>query len=525
MKKFLHLSIIITILILGCSNPDQKKSKSQSNIEDLTRYVNPFIGTGAHGHTFPGASMPFGMVQLSPDTRLEGWDGCGGYHYSDSVVYGFSHTHLSGTGVPDYGDILLMPTVGEIKVKNGAENPDEGYASRFSHKNESASAGYYSTFLDDYQIGVELTTSKRVGFHKYTFPESSDANIIIDLKHRDKVVESEINIIDETEIEGFRRSTAWANDQLIFFVAQFSKPFNDYKISLDDEFIDGEKISGNNIKAVVLFDTNSGEEIMVKIGISAVSIDGARKNLETEIPHWNFLEVKQEASDTWNKELNKIMVRGGTTEQKTTFYSALYHSYLVPNLFMDADHQYRGREFSNHIAEGFDYYTIFSLWDTFRGEHPLFTLTQQNRTNDFINTMIAQYEQGGRLPVWELAANETECMIGYHSIPVIVDAYMKGIRGYDVEKAFEAMKHSAELDHFGLKYYKEKGYIPAHEESESVSKTLEYAYDDWCIAMMAKELGKLDDYERYIKRAQSYKNIFDPSTGFMRAQMKWIVVL
>jgi len=518
MKTIYLPFFVITILILGCSNPEPKKT-DHSIDDDLTQYVNPFIGTDAHGHTFPGASMPFGMVQLSPDTRLEGWDGCGGYHYSDNVVYGFSHTHLSGTGVPDYADILLMPTVGDIKIENGSDNPDNGYASRFSHENETATAGFYTTYLDDYQVGVELTVSQRVGFHKYTFPENSQSNIIIDLLHRDKVVGSELRVIGENEIEGYRRSTAWANDQVIYFVAQFSKSFNEARVYIDDISSEGKNGKGKNIKAAFIFDTGENETILVKVGISAVSIEGARKNLEAEIPHWNFDEVKNEAKKTWNNELGKIRVKGGTKEQVITFYTALYHSFLVPNLFMDIDKQYRGRDFQTHSAEGFDYYTIFSLWDTFRGEHPLFTLTQQKRTNDFIKTMLAQYEQGGRLPVWELAANETECMIGYHSIPVIADAYLKGIRDYDVEIAFEAMKHSAELDHFGLKYYKKKGYIPAHEESESVSKTLEYAYDDWCIAIMAKDLGKMDDYETYIKRAQSYKNIFDPTTGFMRAKM------
>jgi predicted alpha-1,2-mannosidase len=515
--KYVNLLLIFQLVIIwGCADQHHNNRTSGS---DLTQYVNPFIGTGAHGHTFPGASVPFGMVQLSQDTQLEGWDGCSGYHYSDSIVFGFSHTHLSGTGVPDYGDILIMPTVGEIKLNNGRDNPDKGYASRFSHENEYATAGFYSTFLDDYRIGVELTASKRVGFHKYIFPESNESNIVIDLNHRDKVVESEINIVSDTEIEGFRRSTAWANDQLVYFVAQFSKPFDDYGISMDDNIIEGVSGKGENVKAFLTFETKADEEILLKVGISAVSLEGARNNLKTEIAHWNFDQVKDEAKEAWNKELNKIIVKGGSKSQKITFYTALYHAYLVPNLFMDVDGQYRGRDLLNHKAEGYDYYTVFSLWDTFRGEHPLFTITQQQRTQDFIKTMLAQYKQGGRLPVWELAANETECMIGYHSIPVIVDAYMKGIRNFDAELAFKAMKHSAELDHFGLKYYKEMGYIPAHEESESVSKTLEYAYDDWCIAIMAKELGKMDDYERYFKRAQSYKNIFDPTTGFMRAKM------
>ncbi|MCF8368347.1 MAG: GH92 family glycosyl hydrolase [Bacteroidales bacterium] len=518
MKKYAYYLFILITLTYGCSGPDIKSTQTGAE-NDPAKYVNPFIGTDGHGHTYPGATMPFGMVQLSPDTRLEGWDGCSGYHYSDSIVYGFSHTALSGTGVPDYNDVLFMPVTGEIKLNNGAENADEGYASRFDHKNEIATAGYYKTFLDDYGVTVELTTSKRVGFHKYTFPKTETASIIVDLKHRDKVIESYIHVVSDTEIEGFRRSTAWASDQYFYFVARFSEPFKNYGLAENDILADQKRVEGENTKAYFQFDVNNQNTLYVKVGVSAVSTEGARKNLEAEIPHWDFEQVKTEARVAWNSELNKIQVKGGTEEQKITFYTALYHAFIVPNLFQDVDGSYRGRDLQVHKTKDFDYYTVFSLWDTFRGEHPLFTLTQQKRTIDFINTMIKQYEEGGRLPVWELAANETECMIGYHSIPVIVDAYMKGIRGFDIEKAFEAMKHSAELDHFGLKYYKEKGYIPAHEESESVSKTLEYAYDDWCIAIMAKELGKSEDYEKYIKRAQSYKNLFDPSTGFMRAKM------
>ncbi len=523
MKKIFPLSVLVFVLVItGCNNvkhSDSENTRSSVPNEDLAKYVNPFIGTGGHGHTYPGASLPFGMVQLSPDTRLEGWDGCSGYHYSDDVVYGFSHTHLSGTGVPDYADILFMPTTGEVKLNNGRDDPDKGYASRFSHKNEKATPGYYETFLDDYEIKVELTATKRAGFHKYTFPTGEESNIIIDLKHRDKVVDSWFRVVSNTEVEGFRRSTAWADDQYIYFVAKFSKPFKKYGIAKDDKLTKHKELEGENIKAFLTFDTKENEDVLVKVGISAVNGEGAWDNLEKEIPGWNFEKVKSEARNEWNRELNRIVVKGGTEDQKTVFYSALYHVFLVPNLFMDVDGDYRGRDLKVHTAKGFDYYTVFSLWDTFRGEHPLFTITERKRTVDFIKTMLAQYDDGGRLPVWELAGNETQCMIGYHSIPVIVDAYMKGIRDFDVEKAYEAMKHSAGLDLYGLRAYKEYGYIPAEDESESVSKTLEYAYDDWCIAQMAKSLGKEDDYKLFIQRAQSYKNIFDPAVGFMRAKM------
>ncbi|MBT3933342.1 MAG: glycoside hydrolase family 92 protein, partial [Bacteroidetes bacterium] len=510
MKNYLVVIVSMLALFLSsCSNKNQV----------LTDYVDPFIGTGGHGHTYPGATLPFGMVQLSPDTRLTGWDGCSGYHYSDSIIYGFTHTHLSGTGCSDYGDILLMPYTGELLFENGSDG-NKGYSSAFQKKNEKAEAGYYQVLLDDDHIDVELTCSKRVGFHKYTFNEVDTGRIILDLIHRDVLIDSEIKALSATKIEGVRKSSAWARNQQLFFAIEFSKAFFNNDIEVRVDTTKGHEFNfGNGSKAVYQFVLEKDKTIMVKVGISAVSKEGAWKNLEEEIPHWDFEQVKNEANESWNKELSKIVVEGGTKEQKTIFYTALYHAMLAPDLFMDVDGQYLGRDLQIHQADGFDYYTTFSLWDTYRAEHPLLTIIDQKRTNDFINTFVKQYEQGGSLPVWEFAANETMCMIGYHSIPVIVDAYLKGIQDYDVEKVYEAMKHSANLGHLGLEAYKKYGYIPADQEPESVSKTLEYAYDDWCIAQMAKDLGKEDDYKYFIKRAQSYKNIYDKSTGFMRA--KW----
>jgi predicted alpha-1,2-mannosidase len=483
------------------------------NAQDVTKYVNPFIGTGGHGHTFPGASMPFGMVQLSPDTRLTGWDGCGGYHYSDSILYGFSHTHLSGTGVPDYCDVLIIPTVGDVKFKNSE------YSSSFSHYNESASPGYYSVLLGKYNIFAELTATRRVGFHRYKFPESNSSNIILDLVHRDEVLESSIQIIGNDEIRGLRRSKYWAKNQYVYFVIKFSKPFKRCGIADNDILLsEVPEANSKSLKAFVTFDTKKDEEILVKVGISAVSTDGASYNLNDEIPNWDFEKVRINAKTEWNKELGKILVEGGTDDQKTIFYTALYHSFLAPNLYSDVDGNFRGRDFEIHKTDGFDNYTVFSLWDTYRAEHPLLTIIDQKRTNDFINTFLAQYEYGGLLPVWELSANETFCMIGYHSIPVIIDAYVKGIKGYDVQKIYNAMKHSSETNLYGLESYRNLGYVSQDKEHESVSKTLEYGYDDWCIAQMSKSLGFQEDFKKYIQRAQSYKNIFDPSTGFMRAK-------
>lgn len=514
MKLLRPIFIILAIALFSCNN--QKKESID--------YVDPFIGTGGHGHTFPGASVPFGMVQLSPDTRLEGWDGCSAYHYSDNIVYGFSHTHLSGTGCSDYGDILFMPFCGKIYFNNGLKNGvDSGYASHFNKNNEKASPAYYSTFLDDYKIKVELTATKRVGFHKYTFNNPENAHIILDLKHRDKVISSSLKIVSNTEISGKRISHAWAKEQHIYFVARFSQPFSDAFISNGDVLKrnilkkDISISSGKNIKAVFNFDVEKNIPIFLKVGISSVSVQGAINNLNAEIPDWDFDTIRASSENLWNNELKKIAVQGKEKDKKI-FYTALYHSFLAPNIFMDVDGKYRGTDLKIHNAEDFTNYSVFSLWDTYRATHPLFTIIEQKRTNDFINTFIHQYENGGQLPVWELAGNYTGCMIGYHSIPVICDAYMKGIRNYDVEKAYQAMKHSAMQDHLGLKSYKNLGYIPGDKESESVSKTLEYAYDDWCIALMAKALKKDNDYKYFIKRAQSYKNIFDPETKFMRSK-------
>ncbi len=509
MKKI--TSVLIAFLMLSGVLMAQKS---------LTSYVNPFIGTGGHGHTYPGATMPFGMVQLSPDTRLEGWDGCGGYHYDDNYIYGFSHTHLNGTGVPDLCDILFMPTTGETRWNNGADGKP-GYGSHFKHSSETAEPGYYKVALDDYSITAELTATTRAGMHSYTFPAGNASNILVDLFHRDEVLESSIKVISNTQVEGLRRSRSWAENQYVYFVAEFSKPFSSYEIAVDNKTQPGISEAGNkkNIKAIFHFSTTAGEKILVKVGISAVSTDGARLNLQTEIPGWDFDKVRNNAREAWQNELSKITVEGGTETQKTIFYTALYHTMVNPNTYMDVDGSYRGRDLKIHKDATFTNYTVFSLWDTYRACHPLMTIIDQKRTLDYIKTFLVQYEQGGLLPVWELAANETFCMIGYHSVPVIVDAYLKGIRGFDTDKAMAAMRKSATHEgNIGLKALDKNGYISSDDESESVSKTLEYAYDDWCIAQFAKSTGKTDEYNYFIKRGQNYKNLFDPSSGFMRAR-------
>lgn len=546
---------------------------TNAQIKDYTRWVNPFIGTGGHGHTFPGAVMPFGMVALSPDTRIDNWDGSSGYHYSDDIIYGFSHTHLSGTGIPDGCDILLMPTVGQSQffAKEGDKSVN-GYASKFSHANEKAEPGYYSVMLDDDGILAEMTATERVGFHRYTFPKTDKANLILDLKWRDKLLDSKTFWIDSTKnrIFGWRRSSSWAKNQTLYFVIEFSQPvgvraFEDDqgKIGSADDLLK-RKLGPTEVKRFALGFPDIDGTLLVKVAISYVSIEGARKNLEAEIPGWDFDKVRADAKAAWNKELGKIDVSGGTDDQTTTFYTALYHTMIHPSVYSDVDGKYLGHDGKVHdinrgdaetqrgnerktsatprlSGKNSEQYSVFSLWDTFRAAHPLYTIIDEKRTVDFINTFIRIYEQGGRLPVWELWGEETDTMIGYHAMPVIADAMAKGIKGFDYEKAYAAAKHSAELNHFGLAAYKKRGYISSEDENESVSKTLEYAYDDWCIAQMAEILSKrrspkasapkatsnvsLPDRVNFTKllekasferRARNFENLFDPSTGFMR---------
>ncbi|BCY27732.1 GH92 family glycosyl hydrolase [Flavobacterium okayamense] len=477
--------------------------------QDFAKHVNPFIGTGGHGHTFPGATVPYGMVQLSPDTRIDGsWDGCSGYHYSDTVIYGFSHTHLNGTGVSDYGDIMLMPTMGEPSFDNKV------YSSSFSHANENASTGFYSVKLDKYNIDVRLTTSTRVGFHEYTFNRAGQANIILDLNHRDKLLEGRIRVIDNKTIEVFRRSEAWATNQYVYARIEFNVPMkiNKEKTNYKSE---GKVYEGVELALSFSKQVKKGEKILVKVSLSPTGYEGAKLN-SSEIKHWDFDKTHKAAIALWNKELSKIEVTSDDKDKLAIFYTALYHTMIQPNIAQDIDGKYRGRDNQIHQAEGFDYYTVFSLWDTFRAAHPLYTLIDKKRTADYINTFIKQYEQGGRLPVWELASNETDCMIGYHSVSVIADAMVKGIKGFDYEKAYEASKASAMRDVLGLEAYKKQGFISIDDDHESVSKTVEYAYDDWCIAQMAYILDKPEDFNYFRKRSQNWKNLFDWETGFIR---------
>ncbi len=518
-------------------------------IENLTQYVNPFIGTNNMGHTFPGAVVPFGMVQLSPETDTamysygegynpEAYRYCSGYQYDDGTIVGFSHTHFSGTGHSDLGDFLIMPTVGKLKLNPGTEqNPDDGYRSRYSHENEFASPGYYKVKLDDYNIDVELTATERVGFHKYKFPETKDAHIILDItsgiyNYDDKVTWAFVRVENDTLITGYRQTNGWARTRYIYFAMSLSKPIQSYGLINNEELIykgfwrkwkqdeNFPERAGKKMVCYFNFDMNQDEDLKIKFAISGVSTDGAIKNLKEEIPYWNFDAVRKAADEKWNKELSKIVLEG-EDNKKINFYTSMYHAFISPIIFQDVDGSYRGLDQNIHIADGFTNHTIFSLWDTYRALHPLFTIVQQKRTNDIINSMLAHYDQSVHkiLPVWSHWANENWCMIGYHSVPVIVDAYMKGIRGYDVSKAFDAVLSSANYDPYdGIGYYKKYGYVPEDLNSNSASKTLEYAYDDWTIYKFAESLGKEKIADEFKERAFSYKNIFDNKTGFIRAK-------
>lgn len=498
-------TLLACLFLAAC---DSSKS-SKTPVE----YVNPFVGTGGHGHTFPGATLPFGMVQLSPDTRLSGWDGCGGYHYTDSIIYGFSHTHLQGTGISDYGDILIMPTGNKFELFNQKEEGStEGYCASFNKSTEKASPGYYCVELNNPKVQVELTATLRTGIHKYQFREEGDQYLSIDLEHRDRLINWSFSKVSDTEIQGHRVSKEWAQEQHLYFVAQFSEP-------IAEMFqVDAGKILSPDTSKKAIFSLNFGniKELIVKVGISAVDINGAKKNLQAEAQSNDFETYRKAASEEWQMELSKIEIDGGTEEERSIFYTSLYHSFVAPNLFSDTDGRYRGTDMAVHDSPGHPVYTVFSLWDTFRSAHPLFSLVQRERNQDFVKTFLLQYQQGGELPMWELAANETHCMIGYHSAPVILDAWVTGLRAFDTKLALEGMMEAAKRDELGKTHFSEQGFISMEDEAESVSKSLEYAYDDWCIARFAELTGQEEYSERFYARSQFYRNLFDSQTGFMR---------
>ena len=513
MKKYIWL---LPLLILsGCNLGDPGAIKSDL---DPLKYVDPFVGTGGHGHTFPGATTPFGMVQLSPDTRLEGWDGCSGYHFSDNYIYGFSHTHLSGTGVSDYGDLLLMPS-GAKNWHNGSKSSG-GYRQYFSHKNEMASPGFYQVYLDSLDLVASMTASPRTGIHQYQYSLQHPQYLAIDLAHRDEVLSADLELLDAYTLRGHRHSKEWAQDQRLYFYIKLSHPIKSvlHKESDPIENAFDFEYRKDLQMAYLKFDNPENSPVEIKVGISAVDQDGAFQNYMAEAAGKSFNQMRFETEKLWRDQLLKIKVAAKEQGDLINFYSSLYHSMIAPNLYQDVDGRYRGMDLEIHQDTTFNYYTVFSLWDTFRAAHPLYTIIEPERSVDFVKTLLAKYDEGGIMPIWDLASNYTGCMIGYHGVSVIADAYLKGLDGFDAQKALQAMKHSALQDHLGLKSYKELSFIPLEIESESVSKTLEYAYDDWTIAQMAKALGQTEDYHEFIKRAQNYKSVFDPKTGFMRAR-------
>lgn len=523
----------------------------QEKTEDLTKYVNPFIGTREMGHTFPGACVPFGMVQLSPDTdtvpyavngKYTGtvYRYCAGYQYNDKTIVGFSHTHFSGTGHSDLGDFLLMPSVGEIQLNPGtADNPESGYRSRFRHENEKAEPGYYSVTLDDDGILAELTASTHTGFHQYTFPESKEAHIILDMNHGiynydGKVLWSYIRVENDTLITGYRITSGWARTSYLYFAMVFSKPFKSYGGKNDEDLayrgfwrkFDQEhnfpEMAGKKLKAHFDFQTTKGEKVKVKFAISAVSTEGALKNLKSEIPHFDFNKTRVEAREQWQKELSKIEIEA-SPEKKTTFYTSLYHTFINPVQYMDVDGKYRGLDHNIHQADGFVNYSVFSLWDTYRALHPLFVLVQPERTSDMINSMLAHFDQSVHklLPVWSHFGNENWCMIGYHSVPVIEDAWINGIRGFDGKRALDACVASANNRGYGnLGDYLDLGYVPFESNVNGSSMTLEYAYDDWTISRLAESLGEKETAAVFQRRSENWKMLFDVKKGFVRAKDK-----
>ncbi|MGM8362167.1 GH92 family glycosyl hydrolase [Flavobacterium sp. ARAG 55.4] len=513
----LKIAVLFLILASSCKlNEDKNKHKEPV----FFNHVDPFIGTGGHGHTYPGVTVPFGMVQLSPDNGISAWDWCSGYHYSDSVIVGFSHLHLSGTGIGDLADILLMPVSKKIDLTVNPESRDEvPYKSSFSHAKEKASPGYYQVFLNDSKVTAELTANQRTAYHKYTFSKGGPQAVILDLGYAinwDKAVKTAVSIEDKHTVSGYRYSTGWAKNQKVFFVAKFSKPISEYFLANNHKAVDGIASEGEKTSAQFFFDTENTEELLVKVAVSSVSIANAKDNLDSD--DFDFDSVKKEAINSWNTSLGKIEVETPIDSLKTIFYTAMYHAQVAPVTYSDKNGQYRREDDSIITAKNYTAYSTLSLWDTFRAENPLLTLLAPDKVSDIVNSMLAYYETRKILPVWTLSANETNTMTGYHSIPVIVDAYLKGIKGFNAQKAYEAMKATMIQNERGLNFYKQFGYIPYNLLDESVTITLEYAYDDWCVAQMAKALGKEDDYNYFLNRSKAYQYLFDSKTGFMRGK-------
>ncbi|MBK8654459.1 MAG: GH92 family glycosyl hydrolase [Haliscomenobacter sp.] len=509
---FAILAAVISGQPLLWSQPSPKES--------LLRYVDPFMGTAAHGHVYPGATVPFGMVQLSPDNGTQGWDWCAGYNYEDQSVVGFSHTHLSGTGIGDLCDLLLMPTVKRHDLTPVIQDPKKKpYAATFSHSKESAGPGYYSMTMDN-GVRAELTASAYCGVHRYRFPSPDAASLVIDLSFAinwDRPTASNLKWESPTLLTGYRHSTGWAKSQRFFFAIAFSHPVRSMEV-VDSVWQRTEQSqAGEGTRAQLFFSIPSQQALEIQVGISSASVEGALAGLET-VKGKSFDQVRREAEGEWEKELGKIRFESADPSLKTLFYTSLYRTALAPVQFSDARGEYWGPDGKIHRAENYRRYDIFSLWDTFRAANPLYTLTQPDKINDMVRSLLDHYQQYGLLPVWSLLGNETNTMTGYHAVPVLVDAYLKGFRDYDADLAYQSLLTSAAQNIRGSNFYREYGYIPYEKEGESVTKTLEYGFDDWCIAEMARALGKAEDEKTFRTRAKAYHHLFDPQTGFMRAK-------
>lgn len=508
-KEVLYACLFSLGGFFSCSSPDQGIDSG------WVQYTNPMIGTDFTGNTYPGAQVPFGMVQLSPDNGLPGWDRISGYFYPDSTIAGFSHTHLSGTGAGDLYDISFMPVTWPIKE---ADSP-LGIYSTFSHNDEAASAGYYRVLMKDYNINVELTATERCGIQRYTFPEAN-SSIILNLKKAmnwDFTLDTHIEVVDSRTIRGYRHSMGWSPEQHVYFQTRFSRPFDSFEMDTSAIITMDKGRIGTATIARFNFNTHKDEEILVTTALSGVSMEGAALNMEKEAPKDDFDYYYQQAVKKWDNQLGKIEVSSEDGDLKTVFYTALYHAMLAPTLYSDVDGKYFGPDGKIHQAEDWDNYSTFSLWDTFRASHPLFTYIEPERVNDMIECFLHFYEQSGALPLWNLYGWETNMMIGYHAVPVIVDAYLKGVGNFDAEKALEACIASANRDDYhGIGFYKTHGYVPSDKENWSLSKTMEYAYDDYCIAKMAEAMGKSEIAETFYRRSQNYKNTFNPASSFMQ---------
>ena len=487
----------------------------------MTDYVDPLIGSGGHGHVFVGVSTPFGAVKLGPENIYKGWDWCSGYNYGDSILIGFAHLHLSGTGIGDLADILIMPYTGPVRLDKGTEqNHHAGYSSIYSHNDEKVTPGYYSIKLED-GINVELTATERVGYHKYHFPSGKNAHIIIDLKEgiNDKSTDTQIEQTDEYTLKGYRFSSGWAKEQQAFFAIRFSQPIQKLELYDNDKLLEGKSAKGLAIKGLISFEKTPGT-VQFKVGISPVSADNALANIEAEIPNWDFAKIVKETEEKWDKELSKVIVTTKSLTDKRVFYTALFHSMMHPSLFDDHNGDYQGADNKIYKKSTFTNYTVFSLWDTYRAAHPLYTLLNPDRVDDFVNTMLSIYDQQGFLPIWHLNGYETGTMVGISSLQVIAEAYLKGFRGFDAERAYNAIKTTAMSDTRGLNYVRDFKPIPSDARVGSpVARAMEYAISDGSIALMAKAMGKTDDYNYFEKRAENYKLYYDPEKGFFRGKM------